>query len=109
MDDPEAATETLWAVRKAVARTLLLEGGEHMTLRQILFIARRRAEEVSDRTYGLARMRRPGVDLDRHPDWKSLHALYKMGVRPPTHQEEADIIIARFGEQAEDGLGPGAR
>ena len=55
VDDPEVATETLWVVRKAVARTLLLEDGEHMTLRQILFIARRRAEEVFDRTYGLAR------------------------------------------------------
>ena len=80
-----------------------------MTLRQILFIARRRAEEVFDRTYGLARMRGAGVDLDPHPEWKSLQAFHEIGVRPPTHQEAADIIIARFGEQAEDGPGPDAR
>ena len=101
VDDPEARAETLWAVRRAVARTLTDEDGQERTLRQLLFIARARAEEVFDRVYGLVRMRRAGVDLDQHPEYRSLQAFYEMGVRPPTHQEAADIIIGLFGEEDE--------
>ena len=98
--DPEAATLTLWAVRKAVARTLVLEDGERMTLRQRLFMARARAEEVFDRVYGLARIRRAGVDLDEHPEWKYLQTFFDAGMLPPTHQEAADTIIGMFGRDA---------
>ena len=96
--DPEAVTETLWAVRRAVAKALTDED-EQRTLRQLLIIARARAEETFDRGYGLVRMRRAGVDLDRHPEWMSLQALFDAGFRPPTHQEAADIIIGIFGEE----------
>ena len=52
VDDPEARAETLWAVRRAVARTLTDEDENGRTLRQLLFIARGRAEENFDRVYG---------------------------------------------------------
>ena len=100
VNDPEAAALTLWAVRKTVARTLVLEDGERMTLGQLLFMARARAQEVFDRTYGLARIRRAGVDLDEHPEWKCLQAFFDAGMLPPTHQEAADIIIGMFGRDA---------
>ena len=51
--------------------------------------------------YGLARIRRAGVELDRHPEVRSLQAFYELGVRPPTHQRAADIII-----QADGGVRP---
>ena len=101
VDDPEAAAETLWAVRRAVARTLTNEDAQERTLRQLLVVARARAEEVFDRAYGLVRITRAGVDLDQHPEWRSLQAFYDLGVRPPTHQEAADIIIRMFGEEDE--------
>ena len=47
------------------------------------------------------RMERAGVDLDQHPEWRSLQAFYDLGVRPPTHQEAADIIIGLFAEEDE--------
>ena len=42
------------------------------------------------------------MDLDQHPEYRSLQAFYELGVRPPTHQEAADTIIGMFG----DGPGP---
>ena len=39
-------------------------------------IARARTEETFDRAYGLVRMKRAGVDLDQHPEWKSLQVFY---------------------------------
>ena len=86
VDDPEARAETLWAVRRAVARTLTDEDENGRTLRQLLSIARARGEEVFDRAYGLVRMRRAGVYLDQHPEWRSLQAFFEAGFRPPTHQ-----------------------
>ena len=57
------------------------------TLRQLLVIARARGKEVFDRVYGLVRIRRAGVDLNQHPEYRSLQAFYELGVRPPTHHE----------------------
>ena len=37
--------------------------------------------------------------VDRDHEFRSLQAFYESGFMPPTHQEAADIIIARFGEQ----------
>jgi hypothetical protein len=62
-----------------------------------LFIARARKGETFDRVYGLARIRRAGVVLDRHPEVRSLQAFYELEVRPPTHQKAADIIIQAVG------------
>ena len=82
-----------------MAKALTGDDTQERTLRQLLFIAKARAEEVFDRAYGLVRMRRAGVDLDQHPDWKTLQAFFEAGVRPPTHQEAADIIIGIFWEE----------
>ena len=105
MADPEAVTETLWAVRRAMVKALTDEDGQQRTLRQLLVIGRARGEEVFDRVYGLVRIRRAGVDLNRHPEYRSLQAFYELGVRPPTHHEAADIIIQMFGGR--DEIGPG--
>ena len=66
--DPQASAETLWAVRKTVARARRVMTSQERTLRQLLVIARAKAEEVFDRVYGVVRMRKAGVDLDQHPD-----------------------------------------
>ena len=42
-------------------------------------------------------VRRTGVNLDQHPEYRSLQAFFEAGVRPPTHQEAADIISQMFG------------
>ena len=107
--DPEATTETLWAVRRAVARALTGDDAQERTLRQILSIAIGRAEEVFDRAYGLVRIQRAGVDLDQHPEWRSLQAFFEAGFRPPTHQEAADIISQMFGARDLDDPGPAPR
>ena len=86
------------AVRRAVARTLTGEGAQERTLRQLLHSPGAGRRDF-DRAYGLVRMKRAGVDLDQHPEWKSLQVFYEMGVRPPTHQEEADSITLRFGTE----------
>ena len=99
VDDPEASPETMWAVRRAVSRGLVHEYHGTRTLGQALFIARGRASEVFDRAYAMARIRRAGVDLDQHPEFRSLQAFYELGVRPPTHQEAADVLVALFGEE----------
>ena len=41
------------------------------------------------------------MDLDQHPEFRSLQVFYEMGGKPPTHQETADIIIRMFGEEDE--------
>ena len=84
-----------------MARTLTDEDAQERTLRQLLVVARARAEEVFDRAYGLVRITRAGVYLDQHPEWRSLQAFFEAGFRPPTHQEAADIIIRMFGEEDE--------
>ena len=109
VDDPEAATETLWAVRRAVARALTGDDAQERTLRQILSIAIGRAEEVFDRAYGLVRIQRAGVNLDQHPEYRSLQAFFEAGFRPPTHQEAADIISQMFGARDLDDPGPAPR
>ena len=48
------------------------------------------------------------MDLDQHPEYRSLQSFFEAGVRPPTHQEAADII-ARFGERDDDDPGQAAR
>ena len=82
VDDPEARAETLWAVRRAVARTLTDEDAQERTLRQTAgCIARARAEEVFDRAYGLVRITRAGVYLDQHPEWRSLQAFFEAWIQ----------------------------
>ena len=101
MEDPGAAAEVQWTVRRTVARTLTGEEAEDRTMRQILVLARGRAAEVFDRAYGLARIGRAGVDLEVYGEFRYLQAFYELGVKPPTHAEAADIIIGMFGSEGE--------
>ena len=87
-------------MRRTVARTLTGEEVEDRTRRMVL--ARGRAAEVFDRAYGLARIKRAGVDLDAHDEYRYLQAFYELGVKPPTHEEAADIIIGMFGSEGEN-------
>ena len=86
VNDPEASAETLGAVRRAMARTLTDDDGQERTMRQLL--PRGRGEEVFDRVYGVVRMRRAGLDLDQHPEWRSLEVFYELGVRPPNRRRQ---------------------
>ena len=101
VEDPGAAAEAEWAVRRIVARILTGEEAGDRTMRQILVLARGRAAEVFDRAYGLRRIRRAGVDMDAHGEFRYLQAFYELGVKPPTHAEAADIIIGMFGREGE--------
>ena len=47
--------------------------------------------------------------LDQHPEYRSLQAFLEAGVRPPTHQEAADIISQMFGARDLDDPGPAPR
>ena len=60
VEDPGAAAEAEWAVRRTVARTLTGEEAEDRTMSQIRALARGRAAEVFDRACGLARVGRAG-------------------------------------------------
>ena len=82
-----------------MAKALTGDDTQERTLRQLLVVARARGEEVFDRAYGLVRMRRAGMYLDQHPEWRSLQAFFEAGFRPPTHQEAADSITLRFGTE----------
>ena len=70
VEDPGAAAEAKWAVRRIVARTLTGEKAGDRTMRQNLVLARGRAAEVFDRAYGLRRIRRAGVDMDAHGEFR---------------------------------------
>ena len=47
--------------------------------------------------------------LDQHPEYRSLQAFFEAGVRPPTHQEAADIISQMFGARDLDDPRPAPR
>ena len=51
--------------------------------------------EMLDRSYNLHRLRNQGIDLDQHPDFRTYQTFYEMGIAPPSHEEMADIIIAK--------------
>ena len=46
---------------------------------------------------GLARIRRAWVDLEVHAGYRCLRAFCDLGVKPPSHEAAADIIIGMFG------------
>ena len=98
--DPGAAAEAEWAVRRTVARTLTGEEAGDRIMRQLLVLARGRAAEAFDRACGMARIRRAGVDLEAHGEYRYLQAFYELGVKPPAHAEAADIIIGMLGARA---------
>ena len=53
--------------------------------------------EMLDRSYNLYRLKNHGINLGDHPEYRTYETFYEMGIAPPTHEEMADIIIARGG------------
>ena len=53
--------------------------------------------EMLDRKYNLCRMENHGINLDNNPEYRTYQTFYDMGIAPPTHQQMADIIIAKEG------------
>ena len=54
--------------------------------------------EMLDRSYNLHRLRNQGIDLDQHPEYRTYQTFYEMGIAPPSHEQMADIIIAKTGD-----------
>ena len=48
-----------------------------------------------DKIYNRYRMENNGINLEEHPEYRTYQTFYDMGISPPTHQEMADIIIAK--------------
>ena len=58
--------------------------------------------EMLDRKYNLYRMENQGINLEEHPEYRSYQAFYEMGVvTPPTHEQMANMIIAKPGRSSE--------
>ena len=78
---------------EAAAPDGLHEEAKHRTIMQQL---RGMPIEMLDKTYNLYRIENHGANLDDHPEYRSYQTFYEMGIAPPSHQEMADIIIARL-------------
>ena len=58
--------------------------------------------EMLDLKYNLYRMENQGINLEEHPEYRSYQAFHEMGViTPPTHEQMANIIIAKPGRPSE--------
>ena len=51
--------------------------------------------EMLDRKYNLYRMENYGINLEDHPEYRTYQTFYEMGIAPPTHEQMANIIIAK--------------
>ena len=56
--------------------------------------------EMLDRTYNLYRLEHHSINLDDHPEYRTYQTFYELGIAPPSHQEMADIIIAKNGDES---------
>ena len=77
-------------------------------MRQIPVLAQGRAAEVFDRAYGLAGIRRAGVDLDAHAGFRYLQAFYELGfyelgVKPPPMRRRPTSSSGCSGGRANNG------
>ena len=45
--------------------------------------------------YNLYRMENYGINLEDHPEYRTYETFYKMGIASPTHEQMANIIIAK--------------
>ena len=53
--------------------------------------------DMLDRSYNLYRMKNHGINLEDHPEYRAYQTFYEMDIPPPSHEEMADIIIAKLG------------
>ena len=79
-----------------VLRGFFVQAGSRWELSGTM--AKLRHQEGFERAYGRERIRLAGVDIDAHPEWKSIQPFFEMGWKPPTHAEMADHIIGALGQ-----------
>ena len=91
-------TYVLGWVEAAAPAELEEERKHRLTMEQLRGIP----VEMLDRKYNLYRMENHGINLEEHPEYRSYQAFYEMGViTPPTHEQMANIIIAKPGRPSE--------
>ena len=95
----EAARKPTTDVVRSLLAAEMLKG---RPLESALSIAMLRGTEALDRAYGYERIRKAGIDLDCHPEFRSYQAFYDLDMPPPTHQEMADCIIRLFASSVAD-------
>ena len=78
---------------EAAAPAGLDEEAKHHTIMQQL---QAMPTEMLDKTYNLYRMESHGINLEDHPAYRTYQTFYDMGIVPPSHEEMADIIIAKL-------------
>ena len=99
--DWKAADESIPMVELALASAMESPLCWQHNLDTVVNLIMPRGSEAFDKAYSMARMRRAGVDLDMHPEYKSLQVFFEMGMKPPTHKEAADKIIKLLGNKRE--------
>ena len=78
---------------EAAAPAGLDEEAKHQTIMQQL---QGMPMEMLDKTYNLYRLESHGISLMNHPEYRTYQTFYDMGIAPPSHEEMADIIIAKL-------------
>ena len=60
--------------------------------------------QILGRKYNLYRIESLGINLEDHSEYSSYQTFYEMGINtPPTHEQMANIIIAKPGRARELG------
>ena len=101
LDDEAALKVALSDVKAAMNNCYANETSKGRPLEPTLSLMTAQGAEALDRSYGQARIRLAGIDLGKHPEFRSYQAFYDRGMAPPTHQEMADCIIGLLGKPAE--------
>ena len=78
---------------EAAAPAGLNEEAKHQTIMQQL---QGMPMEMLDKTYNLYRIEGQGISLDDHPEYRTYQTFYEMAIAPPSHEQMADIIIAKL-------------
>ena len=78
---------------EAAAPAGLHEEAKHQTVMQQL---QGMPTEMLDKKYNLYRMENHGINLSNHPEYRTYQTFYEMGIAPPSHEEMADMIIAKL-------------
>ena len=92
MDKVRTAITYVLGWVEAAAPAGLDEQAKHRTIMQQL---QGMPTEMLDKIYNRYRMENNGINLEEHPEYRTYQTFYDMGISPPTHQEMADIIIAK--------------
>lgn len=110
-DDAHALSSARpWVARTLEATVRRLPPGLESEKREELALALARGipAEMLDRTYNLQRMLNHGVTMRDLRVYHSHQPFYDLGMAPPSHQQMADVIIARHGRRGQAENGPAA-